>query len=126
MSGVSENGLVSITYKNEILLSSNNYEDRNLAETTYSINLYGEEYTGVYPSLGNNTSNVRKYFFHIIKISLNLVKKVLDIVLFVWYNYGVLRCYLKAPRKMILKEPRYVILSKEINAFQKGSLSADL
>lgn len=48
LSGVSENGLVSITYKNEILLSSNNYEDRNLAETTYSINLYGEEYTGVY------------------------------------------------------------------------------
>lgn len=90
---------------------------------------YFQRFSAVFhenPSLGNNTSNVRKYFFHIIKISLNLVKKVLDIVLFVWYNYGVLRCYLKAPRKMILKEPRYVILSKEINAFQKGSLSADL
>ncbi len=48
LSGISESGLVSITNKNEILLSSNNYEDRNLAETTYNINLYGEEYTGIY------------------------------------------------------------------------------
>ncbi len=48
LSGISESGLVSITNKNEILLSSNNYEDRNLSETTYNINLYGEEYTGIY------------------------------------------------------------------------------
>ncbi|MCR5693814.1 MAG: hypothetical protein K6G89_02445 [Clostridia bacterium] len=48
LSGISDSGLIPITYKNDIELSTKRYEDPRLVETTYRINIYGKEYMGSY------------------------------------------------------------------------------